>query len=360
MLNHLRANLWLLGLTLVICSVFYPFTLWGISRLPMLRDRAEGSLLRDKDGKIIGSRLIAQPFSADEVFQPRPSAVSYNAMASGASNWGANNYMLRDRVARALGPSVKYKGSPPNGKTVQQDVIDWFKTKPKLAAEWADAHGSVAQAWANADDKHKALITAWQKQHPEAVNAWKKENPDKGEPKPADLAVAFFQGYPAAFRDPWPKIDDASWSVEAVFFDLWRQDHPDVALEPVPADMVMASGSGLDPHITLDNARYQLRNRVAAAQAGKLVAAHAEPALKTAGDKTSESHRQEILSKARKSIEAKLGGDLEEKTQAVIDQLLQRQQEAPLGGLVGVPLVNVLELNIALRQTMAEFDKHLP
>ena len=49
---------------------------------------------------------------------------------------------------------------------------------------------------------------------------------------------------------------------------MWLQSHPDADLEPVPADMVMASGSGLDPDITLANALWQL-DRVAPAWAKK-------------------------------------------------------------------------------------------
>src|SRR6185295_9333369 len=84
----------------------------------IFHDKAQGSLVYDKDGKPIGSRLIAQPFTGEEYFQPRPSAVSYNAAASGASNWGANNYLLRDRVARQLGPLVKYRSGPKKGQPV--------------------------------------------------------------------------------------------------------------------------------------------------------------------------------------------------------------------------------------------------
>ena len=91
MTAHLRANLWLLILTVLLCSVLYPLVLLGIGQT-VFHDKAQGSLLTDAQGHPIGSQLIAQPFTADEYFQPRPSAASYNAAASGASNWAASNY----------------------------------------------------------------------------------------------------------------------------------------------------------------------------------------------------------------------------------------------------------------------------
>jgi K+-transporting ATPase c subunit len=88
---------------------------------------------------------------------------------------------------------------------------------------------------------------------------------------------------------------------------MWRQDHPQAELQPVPADMVIASGCGLDPHTTLDNALHQL-DRVAAKWAEK-----------------SNRNKADI----RRDIES----------------LLQQTVELPLGGLTGVKLVNVLEMN---------------
>src|SRR5438270_884973 len=131
------------------CVVVYPLALLVIGQT-VFHDKAQGSLVLDKDRKVVGSRLIAQPFTADEYFQPRPSAASYNGAASGASNWGANNYSLRDRVARQLGPIVKYQGGPKQGQPVAPDVESWFRQdrfggKPGVVAQWAQAHPAVAQ-----------------------------------------------------------------------------------------------------------------------------------------------------------------------------------------------------------------------
>ena len=146
---HLRANLWLLSLTVLLCSVLYPLVLLGIGQT-VFHEKAQGSLIRDAKGNAIGSRLIAQPFTAEEYFQPRPSAASYNAAASGASNWGASNYLLRDRVARQLGPVVKYRSGPKKGQAVGPDIESWFQKdqidgKPGIVAQWAALHPAVAE-----------------------------------------------------------------------------------------------------------------------------------------------------------------------------------------------------------------------
>jgi K+-transporting ATPase ATPase C chain len=338
MTAHLRANLWLLLLTVVICSILYPAVLWGIGQT-VFRDKAQGSLI-DKEGQAVGSRLIAQPFSGDEYFQPRPSAASYNGAASAASNWGANNPALRKRVLAQLGPILKYGPQGPRpGQLIGTDIEAWFQKdrfegKPGLVAQWANRSSDLAQAWVKAGEMNGKYVEDWMKEHPSEVERWVKENPKTPEPKPEDLAVPFFEWYSKSHPGTFPVIeaeekDDPEKPGEKVklpkltaakegkdiqsnFYPMWREEHPAADLAPVPADMVMASGSGLDPHITLQNALYQL-DRVA----GKWADA-------TRGDPA----------KVRKDIE----------------DLLRQKAEAPLGGLVGVNLVNVLEVNLALRE----------
>src|SRR5690349_9709899 len=142
MSRNLTASLWLLALTVGITCGAYPLTLWVVGQT-VFPSQAEGSLLQGPDGTAIGSRLIAQPFTKDEYFHTRPSAVSYNGAASGATNWAGSNYLLRDRVARALGPIVKYGSGPKKGELVGPDVEAWFRQdrfggQPHIAAQWAE------------------------------------------------------------------------------------------------------------------------------------------------------------------------------------------------------------------------------
>jgi K+-transporting ATPase c subunit len=254
--KQIRANFLLLVLTVLVCCVLYPLVLYGVGQV-FMPGRADGSLVSGKgpDGKevVVGSRLIASPFGIDAekgaaYFHPRPSAAGYNGAASGGSNLGGSSPKLRQRVAKQPGPIVRYrKDGPRKGALVGPD------------------------------------IEAWAKQQPESVRASVGELP--AEPSPDELRAAFF--------------------------DLWLQAHPDADFEPVPADMVTASGSGLDPHITLRNALsiYQL-DRVAAARA------------RDAGEF--------------------------ERVRGRIAELTRSTSFTPLAGLAGEPLVNVLELNLAL------------
>src|SRR3984957_5091593 len=111
MLRSLSKSISLLTFLVVIICGIYPLALWIIGQT-FFPFQANGSLLKDSDGKTVGSKLIAQPFTKDEYFQPRPSAASYDASASASSTYAASNYLLRNRVASALGPLVKYKSGP--------------------------------------------------------------------------------------------------------------------------------------------------------------------------------------------------------------------------------------------------------
>src|SRR6201987_553962 len=126
MLRYLAKSLLLLFLTVVICCIVYPGVVWVIGQV-LFPFQANGSLLKGPDGKSVGSLLIAQPFTKDEYFQPRPSAASYDASASASSTLAASNYLLRNRVATTLGPIVKYKNGPKAGQVVAPDIEAWFQ-----------------------------------------------------------------------------------------------------------------------------------------------------------------------------------------------------------------------------------------
>lgn len=89
-LRQSLAGLRLLLLLTVLLGVVYPVAVYGVGRL--VPDRADGSMLT-VDGMVVGSRLIGQPFEADEWFSSRPSAAGdgYDPLASGASNLGPEN-----------------------------------------------------------------------------------------------------------------------------------------------------------------------------------------------------------------------------------------------------------------------------
>lgn len=95
--SHLGATARIIGATLVICSLLYPLVIFLVGQALSPRT-ANGWLLPDGTGKIIGSEIIAQGFSEPYYFWPRPSAMDFNAAAAGGSNFGPANPALKERA----------------------------------------------------------------------------------------------------------------------------------------------------------------------------------------------------------------------------------------------------------------------
>jgi K+-transporting ATPase ATPase C chain len=103
MLAQMRAAVLSTLLLTLLLGIAYPLVVTGIGQA-VFPAQANGSLLRNASGQVIGSRLIGQNFAGAGYLHPRPSAAGtdgYDASASSGSNLGPTNPALIDRVGKA-------------------------------------------------------------------------------------------------------------------------------------------------------------------------------------------------------------------------------------------------------------------
>ncbi len=163
MIKHLQPAVILFVIFTVLTGVVYPAIVTGLAQL-LFPHQANGSLMTDSNGKIIGSNLIGQAFSDPGHFWGRPSATGpfpYNAGASSGSNLGPTNPALADAVKARI---EALKAADTNNKApVPVDLVTASGSglDPHISPAAAEYQiNRVAKARHIAPEKLRALVEA--------------------------------------------------------------------------------------------------------------------------------------------------------------------------------------------------------
>ena len=146
MLRQLRPAIVMVALFTLLLGVAYPFAITGVAQLAFPA-QADGSLIRDADGQVVGSALIGQPFAEARYLHPRPSAAGdgYDASASSGSNLGPLNPDLAARIksdADAIRADTGATVIPADAVTTSASGLD-----PHISPAYAQLQAArVAQA----------------------------------------------------------------------------------------------------------------------------------------------------------------------------------------------------------------------
>ena len=282
--QHLAAVRAVLVFT-VLLGLAYPLALTGVARLPGLRDKADGSVV-EVDGRPVGSSLIGQSFTdADgnplpQYFQSRPSASGYDPGATAASNLGPES------IEDTLGdPALDPDSAAGDGS--RQALLTQVCARSKAVGELEGVSG--ARPYCTPDGVGAVLRVFYS----DGLSGRVTRAVSVNQACPATPFTATYEGVRVEcgrFGEDYGK---------GVLVPV-RGDAPETS--PVPADAVTASGSSLDPHISVEYARLQAR-RVAAARSLPV---------------------------------------------EQVDALIDEHTTGRVLGFIGEPGVNVLELNLAL------------
>lgn len=151
LLTELRIALIMTGVLAVLLCGLYPLAVFAVAQ-GLFPDKAGGSLIWCR-GDVVGSRLLAQPFTEPQYFHPRPSAAGegYDAAASGGSNLGPTSKKLIDTVKERVEQYRAENGLGPDGE-VPADAVT-------ASGSGLDPHISVTNALLQA--RRVALARGW-------------------------------------------------------------------------------------------------------------------------------------------------------------------------------------------------------
>lgn len=161
LLSEFRGALMSTIVLAVVCCGIYPLVVFGIAQAAF-HDKANGSLIVDKDGTVRGSKLLGQGFTAEKYFHPRPSAAGngYDAANSSGSNLGPTsqklNDAIKDRIAtyRTENGLKETDAVPPDAVTASGSGLD-----PHISLRNAELQISrVAKARGLDAQKVRALV----------------------------------------------------------------------------------------------------------------------------------------------------------------------------------------------------------
>ncbi|MFA6545117.1 MAG: K(+)-transporting ATPase subunit C [Limisphaerales bacterium] len=147
----------------VVCCGLYPVVVWGIAQVAF-PDQANGSLITDAKGTVVGSKLLGQGFTGEKYFHPRPSAAGngYDAANSSGSNLGPTSQKLADAVKERVAAYRKENGlKDTDAVTADAVTASGSGLDPHISLRNAELQTArVAKARNLSMDKVSALIRA--------------------------------------------------------------------------------------------------------------------------------------------------------------------------------------------------------